>query len=297
MQSVLDPHGPAAAAIAQTAWVLIIGATAIFLMVMALVAWALIAPVERRRWLAGERFVVALGVVFPVVVLTALLAYSFLARDAVAMGAGALRVEVVGHQWWWRVRYLDTSGRAEFETANEIRIPAGRPVELVLSSADVLHSFWVPSLAGKLDMVPGRVNRLHLQADRPGVYRGQCAEFCGVAHAWMALHIVAEDPGRFDEWRARQREPAAATNALFLARCGACHAVRGTGARGDLGPDLTHIGTRVSIGAGTLPNDAEAMARWIASSQHVKPGNLMPSTDGLAPEELRELVAYMASLR
>ena len=170
-------------------------------------------------------------------------------------------------------------------------------MELVLSAADVLHSFWVPNLAGKLDMVPGRVNRLRLQADRPGVYRGQCAEFCGVAHVWMALHVVAEEGGRFDEWRARQREPAAASNATFQARCAGCHAVRGTEARGLLGPDLTHIGARVSIAAGTLPNDAEAMARWIVSSQHVKPGNLMPSTDGLGPGELRELVAYLGSLR
>jgi len=297
MQSVLDPHGPAAAAIADTAWVLIIGATAIFLLVMALAAWAVLAPRERRGWLARERFVVVLGVVFPVVVLTSLLAYSFLARDAIAMGAGALRVEVVGHQWWWRVSYLDAAGNADFETANEIRIPAGRPVELVLSSADVLHSFWVPSLAGKLDMVPGRVNRLRLQADRPGVYRGQCAEFCGVAHAWMALHVVAEDPARFEQWLARQREPAAASDALFLARCAACHTVRGTEARGALGPDLTHLGGRVAIAAGTLPNDADALARWIVSSQHVKPGNLMPSTDGLAPGEVRSLVAYLASLR
>ena len=296
-QSVLDPQGPAAAAIADIAWVVFAGGIAIFVLVMVLTAWALLASPPRRTWLASRGAIVLGGIVFPVVVLSALLVYTFLFRDAVHGAEGALRIEVVGHQWWWRVRYLDSAGAHDFETANEIRIPAGRPVELVLSSADVLHSFWVPNLAGKLDMVPGRVNRLRLQADRAGIYRGQCAEYCGGAHALMALHVVAEDPGAFDAWLARQRRPAAASHSVFLSRCASCHVVRGTDARGTLGPDLTHLGSRISLGAGILPNDRDTLARWIVSNQHIKPGNLMPATEGLAPEELRSLVAYLEGLK
>ncbi|MDQ3025891.1 MAG: cytochrome c oxidase subunit II [Pseudomonadota bacterium] len=296
-QSVLDPQGPVAAAIAEIAWVLFAGGAVIFVLVMALTAWALFAPPPRRAWLARRGFVVAGGIIFPVLVLATLLVYTFLFRDGVHVGEGALKIEVVGHQWWWRVRYLDAAGRPDFETANEIRIPAGRPVELVLSSADVLHSFWVPNLAGKLDMVPGRVNRLRLAADRPGVFRGQCAEYCGGPHALMALYVVADDTEGFEQWLSQQRKPAAAPNPVFLSRCAACHTVRGTQARGVLGPDLTHLGSRVSLGAGILPNNRDTLARWIVSSQHIKPGNLMPSTDGLVGDELRDLVAYLEDLK
>lgn len=297
MQTVLDPRGPVASAIADTAWILFAGGAAILLLVIALTAWALMAPKRRRAWIASRGFVVGAGIAFPTVVLAALLVYSLLARDAAYAREGALRIEVTGHQWWWQVRYLDAEGRVEFETANEIRIPAGRPVELVLGSADVLHSFWVPNLAGKLDMVPGRTNRLRLAADRAGVFRGQCAEYCGGPHALMALYVVAEEAGRFDAWLAQQRKPATQSNAVFLSRCAACHTVRGTEARGTLGPDLTHLASRVSLGAGILPNDRDTLARWIVSSQHIKPGNLMPATDGLAPAELRDLLAYLEALK
>src|SRR5687767_4283659 len=227
-QSVLDPHGPVAAAIAEMAWVLFGGGAAIFVAVMALAAWAAFAPPERRAWIAKKRFVIAAGIVFPVLVLSALLTYSSLHRHSADGAHAALRVEVTGQQWWWRVRYLDAAGRPDFETANEIRIPAGQPVELLLASDDVLHSFWVPSLAGKLDMVPGRVNRLRLQASATGVFRGQCAEYCGGAHAQMALYVVAEEPASFARWIERQRAPAASGDATFASRCGSCHAVRGT---------------------------------------------------------------------
>jgi cytochrome c oxidase subunit II len=296
-QSVLDPQGPAAAAIAEMAWVLFAGGAAIFLLVVALTAWALFAPSPRRTWLARRGFVIAGGIFFPVIVLSSLLVYTFLFRDAVHGAEGVLKIEVVGHQWWWRVRYLDAAGRPDFETANEIRIPAGRPVELVLSSADVLHSFWVPNLAGKLDMVPGRVNRLRLEAYRAGVFRGQCAEYCGGPHAQMAFYVVAEEAAQFERWLSQQRQPAAASDDLFVARCAACHTVRGTEARGVLGPDLTHLGSRVSLGAGILPNNRDTLARWIVSSQHIKPGNLMPPTEGLAAAQLRALVVYLDSLK
>jgi cytochrome c oxidase subunit II len=287
MQSILSTHGPAAAAIADLAWVLFAGGAAIFLLVLLLSVHAIVAP---RPWLASKALIVGGGIVFPVVVLSALLTY-VLTRIPHSAAPAELRIEVTGEQWWWRVRY------PEFETANEIRIPAGQPVELVLRSADVIHSFWVPNLAGKVDMVPGRTNRLRLVADKPGVYRGQCAEYCGGPHAKMAFYIVAEAPEQFAAWLENQQNPAQKSHSLFLSRCAACHSVRGTDARGTLGPDLTHIGGRSSIGAGTLPNNAGTLAGWIASSQHIKPGNLMPEFRGLTAEELKALAAYLESLK
>jgi cytochrome c oxidase subunit 2 len=290
---VLDPHGPSAAQIASIAWILFIGGGAIFVLVLALTTWAMLA---RPMWLSRESFIVGAGIVFPVLVLSALLVYA-LSRIPHNAAAPELRIEVTGEQWWWRVRYLDAAGGNDFVTANEIRIPAGRAVELSLVSADVIHSFWVPSLAGKVDLLPGRSTRLHLTADRPGVYRGQCAEYCGGPHAKMAFHVIAETPEGFEAWRKNQRRPAAAGNALFAARCATCHTVRGTSAAGTLGPDLTHVGSRMSLGAGTLPNNEGTLAGWIASSQHIKPGNLMPSFKDLTGEELRALAIYLEALK
>lgn len=298
MQSALTPRGPAAEQIASIAWVLFIGGGALFVLVMALAAWALWVRPERRAWLAQKAFVVVSGIVLPVVLLSALLAYVF-ASGALTHRTdepAALRIEVTGEQWWWRVRYLDASGHADFDTANEIRIPAGQSVELSLASADVIHSFWVPSLAGKVDMVPGRSNRLRLIAGAPGVFRGQCAEYCGGPHAQMALYVVAEGPERFAAWREAQKRPAKGSSSLFLARCAVCHTVRGTQAAGRRGPDLTHFASRRSIGAGVLPNTQSAVADWIVASQHLKPGNLMPEFRDLEAEELRALAAYLASL-
>jgi len=286
VHSVLDPHGPAAAAVAEIAWVLFVGGGAIFLLVLILGVQAIVAP---RRWLASEVFIVGGGIVFPVLVLSILLVYVLSYRSSSA--EPALRIEVVGEQWWWRVRYPG------FETANEIRIPAGQPVELVLRSADVIHSFWIPSLAGKVDMIPGRSNRLRLSADREGMFRGQCAEYCGGPHAQMALYVIAETPDRFAAWLEAQRRPAASSNSLFNARCAVCHTVRGTPAAGTRGPDLTHVGGRASIGAGLLPNNAGTLAGWIASSQHLKPGNLMPEFKELSAEDLKALAAYLEGLK
>jgi cytochrome c oxidase subunit 2 len=278
-------------AVADIAWVMFAGGGAIFLLVVILGAHALVAP---RRWLASESFVVAGGIVFPVVVLSVLLAYVV---SPVAQAEPELRIEVVGEQWWWRVRYLDGRGETDFVTANEIRIPAGRTVELALSSADVIHSFWVPSLAGKVDMIPGRVNRLRLRADRAGLFRGQCAEYCGGPHAQMGLQVVALSADEYERWRTAQRRPAAAQNPLFNARCAVCHTVRGTPAAGTRGPDLTHVGSRAAIGAGWLPNNAGTLAAWIASSQHLKPGNLMPDFKEFSAQELTALAEYVESLK
>jgi cytochrome c oxidase subunit 2 len=291
LQSALNPQGPDAALIAEMSWVLFAGAAVIFAGVMALALYAVFGSRQGTARLSPRLLVVGGGVVFTAVTLFALLIYSLARASALhPAGQNALRIEVVGEQWWWRVRY------PEFETANEIRVPIGRPVELVLRSADVVHSFWVPVLAGKLDMIPGRANVLRVRADRPGEYRGQCAEYCGGPHAWMALYFVAQQPAEFEEWAAAQRRPALRSNELFAAHCATCHTVRGTPAAGQLGPDLTHVGSRLSIGAGLLPNNAGALGAWIASSQHLKPGNLMPSFRHFTGEELRHLAAYVASL-
>lgn len=291
IQSALNPQGPDAASTAQIAWVLIGAAALIFAAVMALALYAVLGTRERTSRLSARALVVGGGIVFTSLTLFALVVFT-LARAGAAgpVAENALRIEVTGEQWWWRVRY------PQFETANEIRIPVGRPVELVLRSNDVVHSFWVPVLAGKLDMIPGRTNVLRLRADRAGQYRGQCAEYCGGPHAWMALYVVALEEQDYERWAAAQRQPAAQSHPLFLAHCAACHAVRGTAARGTLAPDLTHVGSRLSIGAALLPNNRGALAGWIASSQHLKPGNLMPSFQHFSGEELRQLAAYLEGL-
>jgi len=307
IQSALHPRGPHAEAVSALSWVLFCGAAAILLLVLLLAAYALWAAPERRGWAANRRFVVGGGIVFPVVVLTALLAYTFSIGRSIATPAtpASVRIEVIGEQWWWRVNYLDERGRLDFVTANEIRIPAGRSVEIALRSTNVLHSFWVPNLAGKLDMIPGRVNRLRLEADGPGVFRGQCAEYCGGPHAKMAFYVIAEAPEAFAKWRDDQRRPALAVDdarlqqgrALFLTHCAACHTVRGTAAQGVLGPDLTHVGGRHSLAAGILPNNAGTLASWISGAQQLKPGNLMPSMGVFSGDELRAVAAYLESLR
>ena len=292
IQSALNPQGADAAAIAEISWVLFAAAAIIFVGVMALAGYAVFARRESASRLSTRLLVVGGGIVFPALTLFALLIYS-LARAGTLhpVEENALRIEVIGEQWWWRVRY------PQFETANEIRVPVGRPVELVLRSADVIHSFWVPVLAGKLDMIPGRTTRLRVKAERPGEFRGQCAEYCGGPHAFMALFVVAQEPGEFEQWAAAQRAPAAQSHPLFLEHCSTCHAVRGTPAAGVLGPDLTHVGSRLTIGAGLLPANAGAFAGWIASNQHLKPGNLMPAFRYFSGEELRELASYLESLK
>jgi cytochrome c oxidase subunit 2 len=298
----------------------------IFVFVMALVlraAFARARPVHARRWLAIG------GLLFPATVLAALLLYSLAVGKALGnfQGEGALRflldcvsdasralgarptantavrVEVNARQWWWEVKYFTPAG--DFELANELHLPAGRPIELQLVTGDVIHSFWVPSLAGKVDMIPGHRNRLVLKADQPGVHRGQCAEYCGGQHALMALFVVVETEAEFEDWLGRQARDAAAPADDFLARgqaafmrggCAECHTVRGTAARGELGPDLTHVGSRRSLAAGVLVNHAGTMAGWIAGTQALKPGSLMPDTRAYDGPELRAIAAWLKSL-
>lgn len=306
--STLDPKGESAARIADMAYLLFIGGGAVFAVVLALAGLALFGPQPVRAALRGTRLILAGGIAFPVLVLSALLVHASLAAPAVLRRGEtpALRIEVAGEMWWWRVRYLDESGRTIAEGANEIHIPAQRPVEFVLVSSNVIHSFWIPSLAGKVDMIPGAVNRLRLSAAAPGVFRGQCAEYCGVQHANMALMVVARPQAEFDAWLAAQARPAIAPAgplqqqgmALFLANgCARCHAVRGTSAAGTLGPDLTHVGARLTLGAGVLPANAGTFAGWVADIQHIKPGSQMPAFHQFSGEQLRALGAYLEGLR
>ena len=308
VQSALDPTGPNAAAIARLSWIMFIGGGLIFLAVMLLLLLALLGPQRPRRWLASRTMVIIGGIAFPIVVLSVLLVYGLLlTRTIVAEPSEApLKIHVVGEQFWWRVRYEPEGDRGELATANEIHIPIGRPVRFSLTTADVIHSFWAPNLGGKLDMIPGQVNAFVLQADRPGVYRGQCAEFCGGAHALMAFDVVAHEPQQFTAWLGQQLRPATEPivafeqrgKALFLsAGCGACHAVRGTAAAGVIGPDLTHVGSRRTIAAGTFPNNKGTLAGWIVSSQHLKPANKMPSFNVFTGEDLRAVAAYMEGLK
>lgn len=305
-QSALHTGGPVAETLLGVSTVLTVGATAIFVGVMALL-WLAIrrrsGTVDVRRWVVGG------GVIFPVVVLLALFGYSEWHKPPwrEAPPKDALIIGVTARMWWWEIRYRDPTTGTEIVTANEVRIPTGRPVYFGLGSADVIHSFWVPALGGKMDAMPGRVQHLQLQADRPGVWRGQCAEYCGEQHARMALHVVALAPAEFDRWLAEQARPAAAprTAALdrgreaFVAnRCTACHTVRGVSEESRLGPDLTHVGSRLYLGAGTVPNDAAQRVAWVAHTQQLKPGARMPSSEGRIPAaDLQSIADWLGELR
>jgi cytochrome c oxidase subunit 2 len=305
-QSVLDPYGPQARELAQLWWIMAAGAVVIWLFVIGCAVYATrIQPGEHRDF-AGTAFIVGGGVALPLVVLSSLLIYSFLlAREPVATAGNGLRIEVTGKQWWWDVRYFPPGADEPVVSANEVRLPAGQPVEVSLRSTDVIHSFWIPNLAGKTDMIPGRVNRMVIQAEAPGVFRGQCAEYCGGPHALMAFYAVAMAPADFDRWLEQEARPARSPEAELLAEgrelfltsgCGACHTIRGIPADGQLGPDLTHVGGRVSLAAGILPNNIGTIAGWIADTQTIKPGNLMPSFNIFSGSELRALAAYLESL-
>jgi cytochrome c oxidase subunit 2 len=314
IQSALNPQSAVAQEIATLGWVMIVGAALIFLVVLALTVYALFAGDERRACLGGRRLIILGGVVFPVVTLSTLLIYALVTADRIVSfdEPATVRIEVIGEQFWWRVNYPDEAGYTDAVTANEIHLPVGQAVDLDVASQDVIHSFWVPNLAGKIDMFPGRTNRLRIRTDHTGVWRGQCAEYCGAQHAKMAFHVVVETPEEFAAWLAAQRRPALEPSdpflrrgkTLFLAKdcgqkecCADCHSIRGTPAKEDHGPDLTHVGSRRWLAAGTLPNNLGTLAGWIASAQHLKAGGRMPSFDRYRGEDLRALAGYLESLK
>lgn len=298
-QSAVDPRSPNARSIADLWWILFWLGTAVFIVVMLLV---LVAVVRRRHEEQGHRFVVGAGAVIPFFILAVVFGATLMTMRALADRdeEDALRIHIVGHQFWWEVRYPD----ADFVTANEINIPAGEDVRLDITTDDVIHSLWVPELSGKLDLIPGKTNTLWLHADEPGSYRGQCAEFCGIQHANMAFLVVARAPEDFAGWLEGQQQLANVPSSdvvkrgqeVFLSSaCVYCHAVRGTNASGELGPDLTHLASRQTLAAGTLENNRGNLAGWIVDPQAIKPGNLMPGVD-LSSEELQALLSYLESL-
>ena len=306
-QNVLDPAGPYAQRVTEMSWWLFVGGAVLFVWVLTMLALAIFGPPRIRASLGRRATIVVAGIGIPAVILSALLVYAFWtsAKLSRTTAPAAARIAVNGEMWWWRVSYLDAHGEVLFETANDIRIPVGKPVDITLTSDNVIHSFWVPNLAGKVDMIPGHVNRLRVQADTAGRFSGQCAEYCGAQHANMKFDVAAMAPEQFEEWLQAQRQPAKEPEEarlrvgqqLFMQACAQCHTIRGTRASGRLGPDLTHIGSRLSLGAGTLPNNVGAMAGWIAGSQHIKPGNPMPAFNELSGEGLRAVAQYMESLK
>jgi cytochrome c oxidase subunit 2 len=307
----LRTAGPAADPATQLQW----GLLGICAVVLASVGIALLLGLVRRRpRLTGRELAVRadeggmrwiyVGVCVTVLTLSACAVWTVLTIRATTMPSAAadLTIEVTAAQWWWRARYRDKDEPSVFSVANELHVPVGRPVRIELASEDVIHSFWIPQLAGKLDAIPGRINVLWLQAGRPGTYRGQCAEFCGEQHAHRAMVVVAEEPQAYAAWRVRQLQPVpeatgrlAGGESVFVSHCGACHTVRGTPAGGILGPDLTHLMSRKTIAAGLLPNTPGNRAAWIADPQTIKPGSRMPSPR-VTPQELQQVLDWVGTL-
>ncbi len=305
-QSSLDPAGRGAERIAGLFWWMTGGAVVVWLGV-AWLAWSAIrggaADFTARR---ARLYIIGGGAVVPTVVLTGLLVYGLGMMPELLQPApaGSLRVTVIGEQWWWRVRYQFPDGRT-VELANEVRLPVDRPVEFQLESPDVIHAFWIPALGGKMDMIPGRTTRLLLHPTRTGRFRGVCAEYCGASHALMAFPVMVVPAEEFSAWLEGQERPAEepaseimaqGRDSFFANGCGACHTIRGTDATGVIGPDLTHVGGRLTLGAGVLANDQAGFRRWIEQTDRVKPGVLMPHFGMLPPDELDALAAYLDSL-
>jgi cytochrome c oxidase subunit 2 len=311
----LQAFGAKAEKILPLTWGLTVISVLVVVIVTALLLRGLIVQPKIEPNLAGrmpvERPVGSLSWLYIGVGLSTLVLFISAAWTMVTLAAvgappqePAFTVEVTGHQWWWQVRYLDGDPSHVFTTANEIHIPVGKPVTVKLATADVIHSFWVPALTGKTDLIPGQTNVTWIEAKKPGIYRGQCSEFCGAQHAHMALLVVATPENEFKAWRQAQlnasptpsAETAEAGEQTFRVRCGACHAVRGTLAGGMFGPDLSHLMQRHTIAAGTLPNTTGNLAGWIADPQGIKPGSGMPRTE-IGSAELQRIVAYLQTLK
>jgi cytochrome c oxidase subunit 2 len=314
----LVTDGPAANPIGQLGW----GLIGISLFVSGFITLAVLVGVWWKRsrggYDAAGRPVLSqrpgdrwlwIGIPCSIVLLFGSAVWTFFVLSAVAEPPSkpVITLDVTAHQWWWEVTYHHRGGKLQsFTTANDIHIPTGKPVLVRLRSADVIHSFWVPHLAGKTDTIPGQTNIAWLEARRPGVYRGQCTEFCGLQHAHMALHVVAQKPAKFKHWWKHQLQPPPATltpklvkgKQVFMHRCAICHTVRGAGAiaHGVLGPDLSHIASRLYLGAGTIKNSKGALAGWIANAQALKPGIDMPK-ENLKSQQLLNLVNWLETLK
>ena len=299
------PSGPAAERIAEHFWAMTILGAIVFVVFLGALAWALLhrrsaplrpAPEQDRR---RTRLILLFGAVLPTIVLIPLLLWTFDTLAAIDPRArpADLVVDVVGKQWWWEIRYRDTIPSRTFTTANELHIPVGKRVELRLTSTDVIHSFWIPELQGKTDLIPGRENVSWIEAGRPGEYGGQCAEYCGIQHTTMGLLVVAQPQAEYERWASSQRASSAApADSAFLRACANCHTVRGTPAGGRLGPDLTHVASRRTLAAGMLPNTPGHLGGWIANPQALKPGSRMPRV-AMSRDQFRLIHQYVLTLR
>lgn len=304
-QSALVPAGRDAEQIGHLFTVMAVGALVVWTSVVAIAVYA-IRVREAHTESAATLLIIGGGVVVPTIVLGALLAYGLPVLPTILTPApeGSLQIHVLAKQWWWRVRYVTETGYVE--TANELRLPVGQRVQLHLGSFDVIHSFWVPSIAGKMDMIPGRLTRLALEPTQTGTFYGACAEYCGASHALMRFVVVVMQPGEFRQWLEHQQRPAQPPSdppatrgqSAFIANgCGACHTIRGVTAERTIGPDLTHVGSRRWVGAWTLPNEPESFLRWIAQTDSIKPGVHMPAFRALPAGDLSALAAYLESLQ
>ena len=318
IQNSINPAGPQAENLSRLWWLMFIVCSIVFVLVMIALLLALRKrtpesdtmpvlepPADQER---RKRNVVISAVTMTVIILFVFLIASFSAgrsMTAELANKNGLSIEVTGHQWWWEVRYQDVDASNIFTTANEIHIPVGVPVTFSLRATDVIHSFWVPNLSGKKDLIPGKINTIWLQADKPGVYRGQCAEYCGLQHAKMALWIVAEPQEQFNAWRQNQTQtsmppvsdPQKRGQQVFLSStCVMCHAINGTPAGSNIGPNLTHVASRNMIAAATMTNTREHLAHWIRDSQSVKPGNRMPQHN-FNEADLQSLLDYLQNLK
>jgi cytochrome c oxidase subunit 2 len=319
MPHIFSPVGPAARHIADLGWLVLVTFTIVSAVMWALVLWVTLrrtgSLAEHAPWDAGggKTWIVIGGITIPTVILMTILVLGLRVMAANPLDGGGMHehtgtgpeIRITGHQWWWEVEYLSAEASQHVLTANEIHIPAGRPVEIELISRDVIHSFWVPQLHGKVDLIPGFTNRIRIEADRPGLYPGECSEFCGVQHAHMLLLISADTAADYASWLAAQRLPASAPASpraetgqqVFMTRqCVLCHTIRGTGAHGQVGPDLTHIGSRRALAANALWNNTGNLAAWVTHAQSLKPGSQMPNITSMTGEESLALVEYLQQL-
>jgi len=312
--NVLSRDGVTGSSETSLGWFLVIVACAVVLIVAVLVlaAWARSRGRRTRDDAVfagnpGLPWITWGGIIIPAIVLVAAFLFTIGTLNAVAapQRAPAATIQVIGHQWWWEVRYEGAGPSQGVVTANEIHVPVGEPVRLELSTNDVIHSFWVPELAGKRDLIPGQTNTTWIEARHAGVFGGTCGEYCGAQHAHMQIRVIADPPGRFQQWLIDQRAPAApgtdpntvdGQHVFMTSGCANCHSIRGTGAGGAVGPDLTHIASRTTIAAGTLPNTQANLMGWIVGAQAIKPGSDMPSIP-VPPRELQSLAAYLETLR
>jgi len=309
-QSALNTHGHSADALRDLIILITVVCTVVWLMVVGFLLWALARrrEVPRRDSDTERKMALSIRLAIAATILTVAgltIASFYTTRDLNSSNGASLTVRVKAQQWWWQFAYQASDQEPPFLTANELHIPVNKDVRLELEALDVIHSLWIPSLAGKLDMIPGRKNIITIRATRPGIYRGQCAEFCGLQHSHMAFVVVVEEGAAYQRWVAAQAAPAvepamaeaSAGKAVFMSKpCAACHTIRGTSATGTSGPDLTHVASRRTIGAGLLETTRGSLAAWIADPQTLKPGSNMPLVP-LTSDELRQISAYMEELK